>query len=394
MADDLHSLLTEAALKSDADAAAAEKSAEREKPEAATSTPETEKPASGDRPRGSDGKFLPKEAADSAETEADEPAPESEEAVEPEETPTEAPKVEVPQHWSQPDKDWVASLPPEHRSKAVERFKAIEAGFTPKLMRAAEIEKRYAGIDEIFAPHADELKRRGLASSDIVRDWYTAQRLLSEGAADAQAGRPNEKGAQVIARLFRTYRVDPGVVAALLQGQIAPAQQPTASADHVGGQLPPEAAARIAALEERENARAAAQQAERQAAVQSRIDAFAAEKDAAGNLLHPHFVELESTIAGLARLEIDQGRMPDLADLYDQAVYANRETRQKLLSAQADEQKRKALADRKAKAVAAQKAASSITGSPGTGQSPSEQRGRARSLREELDAAAADIDAA
>jgi hypothetical protein len=396
MADDLHSLLTEAALKSDSDAAAAEKPAEREKPDAAAPAPETDRPASGERPRGPDGKFLSKETSDSAETETDEPAeaPESEETPEPEETATEAPKVEVPKHWTPADKEMVASLPAEHRAKVVETYKRIEAAFTPKLMRAAEIEKRYGGVDEIFAPYADELKRRGLALSDIIRDWHNAQRLLSDGAADAQQGRPNEKGAQIIARLIQNYRVNPGDVAAILQGQIAPAQQPTASADHVGGQLPPEAAARIAALEQRENARAAAQQAERQAAVQSRIDAFAAEKDAAGNLLHPHFVELESTIAGLARLEIDQGRTPDLADLYDQAVYANRETRQKLLSAQADEQKRKALADRKAKAVAAQKAASSITGSPGTGQSPSEQRGRARSLREELDAAAADIDAA
>jgi hypothetical protein len=393
MADDLHSVLSEAVLKSDADAAAAEKPAEREKPEAATPAPETEKPAAGERPRGPDGKFLPKETSESVETEADEPAevPESEEAEEPEETPAEAPKVEVPQHWSQADKDWVVSLPPEHRSKAVERFKAIEAGFTPKLMRAAEIEKRYGGAEEIFAPHLEFLKQRGQVPADIIRAWASVERDFQSGP---------EKGAQVIARLIQGYKIDPGAVASILQGQIAPAQQPTASADHVGGQLPPEAAARIQALEDRENARVAAQQQASENAMRASIDAFAAEKDSAGNLLHPYFADLEPEMGTLAQTEIQlaksQGRQPNLslADLYERASYANRETRQKLLSAQADEQKRKAQADRKAKAVAAQKAASSITGSPGTGQSPSEQRGRARSLRDTIVDAAADIDAA
>jgi hypothetical protein len=386
MADDLHSLLTEAALKSDADAAAAEKPVERERPEAATPAPETEKPASGERARGPDGKFLPKETDEDAETEVDEPAeaPESEETPEPEETPAE-PKVEVPQHWAQADKDMVAALPPEHRAKVVERYKAIEAGFTPKLMRAAEIEKRYGGADEIFAPHADWMKQRGIGPADVIRAWYSVERDFQSGP---------EKGAQVIARLIQNYKIDPGAVAAILQGQIAAAPPPAVSADHPNGELPPAVAARIQALEERENARAAAQQNQATAATQARLDTFAAEKDGAGNLAHPYFAELESDMTALARLDLAQGKTPDLADLYERAAYANRETRQKLLSAQADEQKRQALADRKAKAVAAQKAASSITGSPGTGQSPSEQRGRARSLREELDAAAADIDAA
>jgi hypothetical protein len=395
MADDLHSLLTEAALKSDADAAAAEKPVERERPDAATPAPETERPASGERPRGPDGKFLPKEAGEDAETEVDEPAeaPESEETPEPEETPAE-PRVEVPQHWSQADKDMVAALPPEHRAKVVERYKAIEAGLTPKLQRAAEIEKRYGGAEEIFAPYADAMKQRGIGPADIIRAWHGVERSLLEGAADAQQGRPNEKGAQIVARLIQQYRIDPGAVAALLQGQIAAAPQPTASADHVGGQLPPEAAARIDALERRENERIAAQRAQAEAAMQSRLDTFAAEKDGAGNLAHPYFAELESDMMALARLDLAQGKTPELADLYERASYANRETRQKLLSGREEEAKRKAAADRKAKAVAAQKAASSITGSPGTGQSPTEQRGRARSLREELDAAAADIDAA
>jgi hypothetical protein len=225
--------------------------------------------------------------------------------------------------------------------------------------------------------------------ADIIRAWASVERDFQSGP---------EKGAQVIARLIQGYKIDPGAVAAILQGQIAAA--PTDGQPPPNGELPPAVAAAIQAavqpLQQRENDRVAAQQLEATKATQNRIDTFAAEKDGAGNLAHPYFAELESDMMVLARADMQSfpGKIPDLADLYERAAYANRETRSKLLSAQAEEQKRKAQADRKAKAVAAQKAASSITGSPGTGQSPSEQRGRARTLRDTIVDAAADIDAA
>jgi hypothetical protein len=386
MADDLRSVLTDAVV---AQETAAEP-VEREKPEAAPTVAETEKPASGERPRGPDGKFLPKETA-SAETESEE-APdvvEDETETEPEETVAEAPKVEVPQHWSQSDKDMVSALPAEHRAKVVETYKRIEAGFTPKLQRAAEIERQYGPAEEIFAPHAELLRQRGQVPADVIKAWYSVEQEFRAGGMTA---------ARAAARLIQTFKVDPGDVAGVLQGQLAaaPAEQPA----QPQGQLPPEVAERIRALEERENARAQMQREAAEAATRAKMNTFAAEKDAAGNLLHPYYVDLENEMGMLAQTEIQlarsQGRQPnlDLADLYERAAYANRETRQKLLSAKDEEAKRKAAADRKAKAVAAQKAASSVTGSPGSGQSPGEQRGRARSLREEIAEAAAEIDAA
>ena len=359
-----------------------------EKPVQATEAPEKPEDASGERPRGPDGKFLSRDAAPPDEG-GEEPPELEEESGEPEppEPVVKEPAVEVPQHWAQADKDLIAKLPAEHRQAVVDRYKAIEAGYTPKLMRAAELEKQFAGAEEVFKPYTETLRQRNQTPSDVVRAWAAVERGFLEGFEDAQQGRPNQKGAQLVANLIRQYRVDPGDVAAILQGT-QPANPNGAIA------LPPEV---LQELNESKQWRAnfeQKQQAEREAVAQRQIDAFAAEKDTRGNLAHPYFTELEPEIMRLARVDASERKPIDLADLYDRAAYANRETRKKLLDAQEAQARQKALADRKAKAAAAQQASSSVTGSPGSGQSPSEGRGRVRSLREELETSAAEYDAA
>jgi hypothetical protein len=359
-----------------------------EKPAQATDAPEKPEDASGERPRGPDGKFLPRDATSPDEGGEEPPEPEEESAEpEPAEPVVKEPAVEVPQHWAQADKDLIGKLPAEHRQAVVDRYKAIEAGYTPKLMRAAELEKQFAGAEEVFKPYAETLRQRNQTPSDVVRAWASVERGFLEGFQDAQQGRPNQKGAQLVANLIRQYRVDPGDVAAILQGT-QPAQPNGAIA------LPPEV---LQELNESKQWRASfeqRQQAEREVIAQRQIDAFAAEKDARGNLAHPYFVELQTEISRLAKLDAEDGVPIDLAALYDRAAHANPSTRTKLLEARDAQARQKALADRKAKAAAAQQASSSVTGSPGSGQSPSEGRGRARSLREELETSAAEYDAA
>jgi hypothetical protein len=355
----------------------------REEPESGTEAPETPETPSGERRRGPDGNFQPREAAQSegGEQEPGETGEGRESEEQSERTSTEAPK-----HWSAADKETLAALPKEARAPFIEFYKRIEAGFQPKLRRAAELEKQFSGAAEVFAPYADALRQRNQTPSDVVRAWASVERGFIEGFQDAQQGRQNEKGALLIANLIRSYQVDPGDVAAILQGQRPAPQSNGASA------VPPEVLQEINSLKQwrQQNERATA--VERLTSAERQIATFAAEKDGRGNLAHPFFSELESQMMELAKFDRGQGKTPDLADLYERALYSNRDTREKVLAGNESAAKQKALVERKAKAAAAQRASSSVTGSPGSGLPPSEERKGHRSVREDLEAAAADLE--
>jgi hypothetical protein len=59
-----------------------------------------------------------------------------------------------------------------------------------------------------------------------------------------------------------------------------------------------------------------------------------------------------------------------LDQLYETAVYANPATREKVLTAQRQQEEAKRVEEAKAKAASARKAGSSVTGAPGSGQAP------------------------
>jgi len=376
---------------SDAEAAAPEPTPAREKPVEADSA--GAEPREEGRARGPDGKFIQRDAADTVEASVegvdaavDQPVVDDASAA------AVAPSAEVPQHWSQADKELIAGLPKEHQAKVVERYKAIEAGFTPKLREAAEIRRQYQGAMEIFAPHAEGLRQRGQTPSDVIRAWASIEQDLMQGQQLAAQGQTNIKGAQHVARMIQAYNVDPGVVASILRGETPQATAGNGAAQN-GAYVPPEVLQEIHNLRARQDARDAAEARRNEGASQAQIDAFANEKSETGALKHPFFSELESDMMMLARIDISQGKVPSVSDLYDRAVYANRETRAKVLAANSAEAQRKAAAERKAKAEASARASSSVVGSPGSGGSQAERRAP-RSLRDEIADAAAEIDAA
>jgi hypothetical protein len=387
---DLRSVLSRVVDEAEAEPTATEAPA-REPPARETPEPRTTEPA-GERQRGPDGKFLPKEPAEGSEAEPPEPV-EPVVVVDPEPEPAKTGELatDVPQHWSQADKDLIASLPKDSQAKVVERYKAIEAGFTPRLQKAAEIERNYAGAIELFQPYAAELQQQGKTPSDIIRTWAAVEQNLVQGRQIAAQGGQNTKGAEIVANIIRSYGVDPGAVAAFLRGE-APASTNGNGQAAPAAYVPPELLQEINALKQRVNQRDAADQSARENSTQSQIEAFANEKDDTGSLKHPYFSELERDMAAFAQMDISQGKVPSIPDLYDRAVYANRETRTKALAASTAESARKAAAERKAQSERAARAASSVAGSPGAGGSPAERTGP-RSLRDEIAAAAADLEA-
>jgi hypothetical protein len=142
------------------------------------------------------------------------------------------------------------------------------------------------------------------------------------------------------------------------------------------------------------------QQREAENRVMSTIEAFKGAKDPSGNLLHPHYDELEADMVDLWKVAQAAGQQPTLEDVYDKAVWANTSTRQKLLDAQtAAQEAQRAAAEKKqrdearAKAERARKASSSVTGAPGSSQARMQPGPGERSLRDQLNAAFEDVDA-
>jgi hypothetical protein len=352
-------------------------------PEKSSSEPKTAETAPAEtRERGPDGKFVPKEAKEtppSTEMPVSEPAKAAEGEEKPAETPTNA--AEPPAHWSAADKEIIAKLPAELRGDVVDRWKRMEAGFTPKLQKLAQMEKEFGPAVEIFAPHMDSLRQRGQTPSDVVKIWAQvetgligARMAAQSGRSDPQALAATDGGAQIVARIIQAYNIDPGVVASHLQNAMQ--QQPQGGNGAANGQNGTRYAADPALVQEIQGIKqqlGAWQQQEttqRIGQAQNQIEQFANEKNADGTLKHPFFSDLEDDITQMAAFERSQGKPIDLSALYERAVWATPSTREQLVSQRQAEAKRAAADEARAKAEAARKASSSISGAPTPGSMP------------------------
>jgi hypothetical protein len=139
------------------------------------------------------------------------------------------------------------------------------------------------------------------------------------------------------------------------------------------------------AAEDRTRAEAAraAQEAGRRKRI-AEIEKFKSEADEHGHLLRPYATELEEDMLHLAYVAQARGQdVPPLQELYDRAVRANPSTYQALRLTEQQSAARQIKDEARAKAAAAKRAASSVTGAPGAGPAPI-GRSSARSLREEI----------
>lgn len=362
----------------------------------------SDKPAaSGERQRDpATGRFAKKEGEGES---AEKPQPETK--VETKPTTEQKPAVtanatEPPAHWSADDKAFAKKLPAELQAEYIDRFKRFEAGFTPKLQRAAALEKDYGEVDNHFAPYAQQMAAQGWTKGSLIKAW-----------ADVELALAKDPVAQ-IREIARHYKVD---LNALAGGGAA--QSGTATLVDTNGAAPQAADPAVKALQEQLTAltqtvtgftqaeQRRVQQAQ-DAATQTTfndIRAFAEAKGEDGKLSHPFFNDVVNDLIRLAQVERSAGRMPKLQDLYDTAVWANPQTRAQQIAAnteqakaqakaEAEEAQRQRAAEAKAKAGAARRAGSSVTGAPsGSGQAAMpKSKG---SLRQDILAAADDAEA-
>ncbi len=243
--------------------------------------------------------------------------------------------VEPPDHWSAEERErFNAISDPEARRMVLDVRQSLERGYNRKFEDLAEERRQLSEWDKLFEPVDNDLKLAGVSRSQAVQRLLTAQQVLQKTP---------EQG---IRWLAQQYGVD--------LTQMNPA--PTEEADPQYAGLHE----KIGSIESQVQGWLSQQQQQQAQAVQQQIEQFRSATDANGKMLHPHFDQVKQHMAALIQTQPDA----DLEAVYDQAVYANPETRTALLSER--EKAARAEADKAAKEKAA-KARKATTPKGGNG---------------------------
>mgnify|MGYP003147987059 CR=1 FL=1 len=261
------------------------------------------------------------------EVQAEEEQPEqTEEAGEEEQVEEQAPALEAltaPKHWPKEEQDKFNVLDADTQHLVMDRFKAMEGDYTRKTQAIAKYKKRNEALDEIYGPFRDDFQRAGMDDVAATRQLLAAHKYLRE---DPQ---------QAIKWLAKSYGVD-----------LTAVNDDTATDEYADPQMKA-MQQQIAQLQGTINNQQQQAQNMQKQEVQAMIDNFQTAKDADGNLKHPHFDVVQNQMSGL----ISSGVAKDIESAYEMAVYANPETRAKVL----DEQVKKTT-KQEVKAEAVQKA--------------------------------------
>lgn len=336
------------------------------KPAAETDTTDEGRDAGG-QPRDEHGRFAPKAAAEQP---AEAPAAEApEEAASPVEA--EEPPEPAPHSWKAEDKAHWDKIPKEVRAVIARREAERDRHLN-------EVSSRLAPLTQVVEHYQPYLVSLGMTPEYAFATLLNAERTLRTGDAKQRA--------MAIAALAQQYSVDLGQIAGAPAGQ-APHQEEFVDpqVQHLRGELE--------AMKMREHSRLQHEQASRYRSTVEQITAFAEAKDGSGNPAHPFFDQVKDDMARLAAVDQAQGRTPELASLYERAVWSNPAVRNDMLAAQRRAEAEKAKADaaaraakaeaeKKAKAQAARLAAVSVAGAPTNGSVKAPDR----SVRESLEA--------
>ena len=260
------------------------------------------------------------------EVQAEEPE-QTEEVAEQEQVEEKAPELEAisaPKHWPKEEQEIFNAWDANVQHQVMDRYKAMEGDYTKKTQALAKYKKRNESLDEIYGPFRDDFQRAGMDEVAATRQLLAAHKYLRE---DPQ---------QALKWLAQSYGVDLKAV-----------NDDTAIEDEYADPQMKAMQQQIAQLQGTiTNQQQQAQNMQKQE-VQAMIDNFQTAKDADGNLKHPHFDVVQNQMSGL----ISSGVAKDIDSAYEMAVYANPETRAKVL-----DEKVKKETKQEVKAEAVQKA--------------------------------------
>lgn len=287
------------------------------------------------RDRDERGRFAAREPAHDAGTEQHTDQPEGQAGEQPE-----AAAIEPPTSWSDAEKQHWTGLSREAQDAILRRERDMDKALAD---RAGEA-KAFEPLRDVLAPYQAKHAMMGLSDAEAVGRLLKAQEALE---------RDPDKAFPELARAF-SYDLR-----RLFPNQTQPTQtQPQQQ------QFRDPRVDDLLAHQEREQHAAAARQ----------VEAFG--KDPA----HPHFEDVRAHMGRL--VQADPGL--SLKDAYEQAVWANPVTREKLLTAQRQADEAKRAKEAKDRAEAARRAGSSVRSAAPAG---SVINAPAGSLREEIERA-------
>ncbi|MCA3704257.1 MAG: hypothetical protein INF12_14640 [Methylobacterium sp.] len=316
--------------------------------------PKSERQSGPDvRPRGPDGKFTEKPKAEAAPAKQAAPAQPNSPAQ-----PGQSAKRQAPQSWAAEKRAIFDTLAPDVQDYLLQRENEQIAG-------VQKLKGDYEGKLASVAPVVESLKQveQRLRLNGVEPGRYVSQLIAAD---EFLRTKPQE----AIRWIAQNYGINLDALGAQPQGQ----QQPYDPVAPIVQQY-------VAPLYEKIQAYEQAQQQAKQAQAIAAIDAF--RNDPA----NAHFAEVEADM--VERLPIYQRKNPSasyaelLKAAYEDAVYANPQTRAKVL---ADQQARAVEAKREqaqAQVSKAKAAAVSVTGSPGV--AVSNAAVKPKSLRAELE---------
>jgi hypothetical protein len=335
-----------------------------------------------ERPRDAQGRFIKSGEEGAPEEQPEQPKPEKQKQPEaaPEEQPelpAEAAKTEsreqrmakLTARWNATDKEFLAKQPEDVQDFLVNRDRDMMAAFTRKAQSVAHLENEYGPIAKMFEPEMPAMRAAGYTPRLLIEGWANAERALLGGPQQA---------ASTLRNIAEGYKIPREIVAEAFgfdprtPDQIARASGAPGAPAEV---IPPNGAFRdprvdgilAAAQEEHERAVIEHNQRLHQAVsnAQAQINAFRDAVDDRGNLLHPHFPEVENYMTALAKFHSENtGKIPNLDQLYLDAVNANPATRARLVAdaQRAQSDKRRQAEAARGKTEQARRAGSSVVG--------------------------------
>jgi hypothetical protein len=349
-------------------------------PEAPTEPTE----ASGERARGPDGKFLPKEPGQTEEgATAQPPVQAATEPAAPAVTEPQSEAIRVPPSLPAAVKAKFAKLDPDVR----DAFVSLEGSVQTAKAEWAAKGQRLNRFDEIIGPRLSRWQMAGVDEFQGVQMLLAAQDILDRDPV------------QGLVQVARSYGVTPahlaqafGLSQTSAQAPAADGLNPTTAMPDLSGVLQQHLAPvlqQVQTLQQQLSQSQHAEQATKLATAQREIDAFAADP------ANMYFDNVQDAVVAIIAQDRQNGGSMPLKEAYDRAVWADPNVRPHLIQAQqetaAQEVARKASEAQaaaqkaaQAKAQAARNAGGSVTGSPSPGASA--PAGAPRPLREELQA--------
>jgi hypothetical protein len=277
--------------------------------------------------------------------------------------------IQPPSNWPQAEQQFFRQMPPAMQHGYMQRVRHLVSDYTRKTQEIGQIRQRYAGIDRVIGQRERAWAVSGVSPEQALNQIFA----LSDFAAE----KPED-----FIRYFAEQRgIDLGTVASGASGD----------QNNQQGYVDPELLAVRKQVQELQRNLQHSQQSEKQRQDNARkaayeqqlarttemVNQFASQTDKNGRLIYPFFNELEEDIA----IELQSKRAKTVAEAYNNAVWANPQTRSKMLARSRSLENAKA----RAKAEAAKRAAVSKPGGNGAA-GPNKPTGD-MSLRETMMAA-------